>query len=58
MSVRTFDNLFPAQDNLKAADPVDLGVQADEEQAIRTVFGALSGLLQAEHLENSRKWLL
>jgi len=45
MSVRTFDNLFPAQDNFKAADPVDLGVQVDEEQAIRTVFGALSGLL-------------
>jgi HK97 family phage portal protein len=45
MSVRTFDNLFPAQDNFKAADPVDLGVQVDEEQAIRTVFGTLSGLL-------------
>ena len=45
MSVRTWDNLFPAQDNFKAADPVDLGVQVDEEQAIRTVFGALSGLL-------------
>ena len=45
MSVRTWDNLFPAQDNFKAAEPVDLGVQIDEEQAIRTVFGALSGLL-------------
>ena len=45
MSVRTFDNLFPAQDNFKAADPVDLGVEIDEEQAIRTVFGTLSGLL-------------
>jgi len=44
-SVRTWDNLFPAQDNFKAADPVDLGVQIDEEQAIRTVFGTLSGLL-------------
>jgi len=45
MSVRTYDNLFPAQENFKAADPVDLGVQVDEEQAIRTVFGTLSGLL-------------
>jgi HK97 family phage portal protein len=45
MSVRTWDNLFPAQENFKAADPVDLGVQIDEEQAIRTVFGTLSGLL-------------
>jgi HK97 family phage portal protein len=27
MSVRTWDNLFPAQENFKAADPVDLGVQ-------------------------------
>jgi len=45
MSVRTWDNLFPAQENFKAADPVDLGVQVDEEQAIRTVFGTLSGLL-------------
>ncbi len=45
MSVRTWDNLFPAQENFKAADPVDLGVQIEEEQAIRTVFGTLSGLL-------------
>jgi len=45
MSVRTWDNLFPAQENFKVADPVDLGVQIDEEQAIRTVFGTLSGLL-------------
>jgi HK97 family phage portal protein len=45
MSVRTWDNLFPAQENFKAAEPVDLGVQIDEEQAIRTVFGTLSGLL-------------
>ena len=45
MSVRTWDNLFPANDNFKAADPVDLGVQIEEEQAIRTVFGSLSGLL-------------
>ena len=45
MSVRTWDNLFPAQENFKAADPVDLGVQIDQEQSIRTVFGALSGLL-------------
>ena len=45
MSVRTFDNLFPAQDNFKAAEPVDLGVQIEEQQAIRTVFGTLSGLL-------------
>ncbi len=45
MSVRTWDNLFPAQENFKAADPVDLGVQVNEEQAIRTVFGTLSGLL-------------
>lgn len=45
MSVRTFDNLFPAQDNFKAAEPIDLGVQIEEQQAIRTVFGTLSGLL-------------
>ena len=42
MSVRTWDNLFPAQDNFKAADPVGLGVQIEEEQAVRTVFGALA----------------
>ena len=42
MSVRTWDNLFPAQDNFKAADPVDLDVTIPEEQAIRTVFGALA----------------
>jgi len=45
MSVRTWDNLFPANDNFKAADPVDLDVTIPEEQAIRTVFGTLSGLL-------------
>jgi len=42
MSVRTWDNLFPAQDNFKAADPVDLNVTIPEEQAVRTVFGALA----------------
>jgi len=42
MSVRTWDNLFPAQDNFKAADPVDLDVTIPEEQAVRTVFGALA----------------
>ena len=42
MSVRTWDNLFPAQDNFKAADPVGLGVQIEEEEAVRTVFGALA----------------
>ena len=42
MSVRTWDNLFPLQDNFKAADPVDLGVQIEEQQAIRTVFGTLA----------------
>jgi HK97 family phage portal protein len=49
MSVRTFDNLFPAQDNFKAADPVDLGVQIEEEQAIRTVFGALAAGAVLDH---------
>jgi hypothetical protein len=42
MSVRTWDNLFPANDNFKAADPVDLDVTITEEQAVRTVFGALA----------------
>lgn len=42
MSVRTWDTLFPAQDNFKAADPVDLDVTIPEEQAVRTVFGALA----------------
>jgi HK97 family phage portal protein len=42
MSVRTWDNLFPAQDNFKAADPVSLDVIIPEEQAVRTVFGALA----------------
>ena len=42
MSVRTWDNLFPAQDNFKAADPVSLDVTIPEEQAVRTVFGALA----------------
>jgi HK97 family phage portal protein len=42
MSVRTWDNLFPAQDNFKAADPVNLDVTIPEEQAVRTVFGALA----------------
>jgi len=42
MSVRTWDNLFPAQDNFKAADPVSLDVSIPEEQAVRTVFGALA----------------
>ena len=42
MSVRTWDNLFPAQDNFKAADPVDLDVTIPEEQAVRTVFGTLA----------------
>jgi hypothetical protein len=41
-SVRTWDNLFPANDNFKAADPVDLGVTITEEEAIRTVFGTLA----------------
>jgi HK97 family phage portal protein len=45
MSVRTWDNLFPANDNFKAADPVDLGVSVPEEQAIRTVFDELATLL-------------
>ena len=47
MSVRTWDNLFPANDNFKAADPVDLGVSIPEEQAIRTVFEELATLLPA-----------
>ena len=42
MSVRTWDNLFPAQDNFKAADPVSLDVTIPEEQAVRTVFGTLA----------------
>ena len=42
MSVRTWDNLFPANDNFTAADPVDLDVTITEEQAVRTVFGALA----------------
>jgi len=47
MSVRTWDNLFPANDNFKAADPVDLGVSIPEEQAIRTVFEELAQILPA-----------
>ena len=44
-SVRTWDNLFPANDNFKAADPVDLGVSIPEEQAVRTVFDEIALLL-------------
>ena len=47
MSVRTWDNLFPANDNFKAANPVDLGVSIPEEQAVRTVFEELAQILPA-----------
>jgi len=44
-SVRTYDNLFPQDNNFKAASEGDLGVRIQEEEAIETVFTTLSGLL-------------
>tara|TARA_R100001440_G_scaffold37494_2_gene56816 strand:- start:9651 stop:12899 length:3249 start_codon:yes stop_codon:yes gene_type:complete len=44
-TVRTYDNLFPANDNFKAADPVDLDVTIDPEESIRTVFTTVAGIL-------------
>lgn len=44
-TVRTYDNLFPADNNFKAADPVDLDVRIDPEESVRTVFTTVSGLL-------------
>ena len=47
-SVRTYDSLCPQQKEEKAADPVDLGVEIDEEDAIRTVFTTLGTLLPTQ----------
>ena len=44
-TVRTYDNLFPANDSFKQADPVDLNVTVDPEETIRTVFTAVAGVL-------------
>ena len=44
-TVRTYDNLFPADDNFKQADPVDLDVRIDSEETVRTVFTTVAALL-------------
>jgi HK97 family phage portal protein len=44
-TVRTYDNLFPADDNFKQADPVDLDVRIDPEETVRTVFTTVAALL-------------
>lgn len=44
-TVRTYDNLFPADNNFKQADPVDLDVRIDPEETVRTVFTTVAALL-------------
>ena len=44
-TVRTYDNLFPADNNFKQADPVDLDVTIDPEETVRTVFTTVAALL-------------
>ena len=44
-TVRTYDNLFPADNNFKQADPVDLDVRIDPEETVRTVFTTVATLL-------------
>ena len=44
-SLQTWDKMFPKKSESKAATEVDLDVDVTEQQAIRTVFGAVAGLL-------------
>ena len=44
-SLQTWDKMFPKKNESKAATEVDLDVDVTEQQAIRTVFGAVTGLL-------------
>lgn len=44
-SLQTWDKMFPKKESFKAATEVDLNVDVTEQQALRTVFGTVAGLL-------------
>ena len=44
-SLQTWDKMFPKKESFKAASEVDLDVDVTEQQALRTVFGTVAGLL-------------